>query len=114
MTTVHAHDKDILKAAVNGSKGKVKILGITALTSSKSHTSIIMDNTFNVFTAGGYGVVCPGAYINAIKKQYPGLTVVVPGVRPYKSFINWIREKRTNDHWYRITPSKAIKYGQTI
>lgn len=111
MVTVHAQDRNMVKAAINGSKGKVKVLGVTTLTSSKSSTSEIIDNTLKTSSVKGYGVVCPGAYISTIKRNYPDLTVVVPGVRPYKSFVNWLIEKRTNDHRFMITPSKAMRLG---
>ncbi len=120
--TVHCGESDeMLKYAVEGSKGKVGILGVTVLTSVSQQN--IKDSGFNseysddlsklvlkraamAKNTGCTGIVCSGLEVQIIKEKFgDDFVTVTPGIRP-----EW--ELSKNDDQERITtPYKAIKNG---
>jgi orotidine-5'-phosphate decarboxylase len=120
--TVHCGEsRSMLEAAVNGSQGKVGVLGVTVLTSISEDdirnagfsAEICSDMSQLVFQraklaseTGCAGIVCSGLEAADMKKAF-GLdfTIVTPGIRP-----QWTLNK--NDDQSRVTtPTQAIENG---
>jgi orotidine-5'-phosphate decarboxylase len=122
LATVHCGESDaMMKAAVAGGGGKVKILGVTVLTSvsgedirsagfredlSKDLSRLVVKRATAAKAAGAAGIVCSGLEAADIKKQFGGdFLCVTPGIRPA-----W--EKRAADDQRRIvTPAEAVRAG---
>jgi len=120
--TVHCSESNkMLKAAVEGSGGKVDILGVTVLTSVSEKdihlagfkeefyldiSKLVLQRAVNAKKAGCAGVVCSGLEVDMIKaKMGKGFVAVTPGIRP-----SWDGMK--NDDQQRITtPAGAIQDG---
>jgi orotidine-5'-phosphate decarboxylase len=122
--TVHCGESSkMLEAAVNGSRGAVRILGVTVtvLTSVSAAdietagyrsefypdlSGLVLKRARMAQKAGCAGVVCSGLEAMVIKKQIgTDFITVTPGIRP-----SWVAGK--NDDQQRITtPAQAIKNG---
>ncbi len=120
--TVHCSESNkMLKAAVEGSGGKVDILGVTVLTSVSQKdihlagfkeefysdiSKLVLQRAVNAKKAGCTGVVCSGLEVEMIKaKMGRDFVAVTPGIRPL-----W--EGMKNDDQQRITtPADAIQHG---
>ena len=120
--TVHCSESNqMLKAAVDGSRGKVDVLGVTVLTSVSEkdiHSAgfreefysdisrLVLQRAVNAKNAGCTGVVCSGLEVEMIKaKMGQDFVAVTPGIRPL-----W--EGMKNDDQQRITtPARAIQQG---
>ena len=120
--TVHcAESKEMLEAAVAGSKGRVKVLGITVLTSVSSNdilaaglrpefasnmSMLVMQRAAAARDADCAGVVCSGLEVAMIKKNFgKGFMAITPGIRP-----DW--DVLIKDDQRRIaTPARAIQNG---
>jgi len=120
--TVHCGEtKEMLKAAVKGSRGKVGVLGVTVLTSISSEniktagfqdkysfdiSKLVMKRAIMAKETGCVGVVCSGHEVRMIKENLgKDFTAVTPGIRP-----SW--DEVAKDDQQRITtPAKAINYG---
>ena len=120
--TVHCSESNkMLEAAVEGSKGKVGILGVTVLTSVSGEdintagfkeefysdiSKLVLQRALNAKKAGCTGVVCSGLEVEMIKvKMGKGFVAVTPGIRPL-----W--EGMKKDDQQRITtPAGAIQNG---
>ncbi|MDO9566365.1 MAG: orotidine-5'-phosphate decarboxylase [Candidatus Desulfaltia sp.] len=121
-TTVHCGEsKEMLKAAVAGSKGQVGVLGVTVLTSvsdkdilaaglrpefASDMSMLVMQRATAARDAGCSGVVCSGFEVGMIKEKFgKEFTVVTPGIRPSVGSMKEDDQKRTT------TPAHAIQNG---
>lgn len=121
-TTVHCGEsKEMLKAAVAGSKGRVGVLGVTVLTSvsdkdilaaglrpefASDMSMLVMQRATAARDADCSGVVCSGFEVGMIKKKFgKEFTVVTPGIRPSVGSMKEDDQKRIT------TPAKAIQNG---
>ena len=120
--TVHCGETPkMLEAAVNGSQGKVQILGVTVLTSVtaddirtagyrsdfyQSLSDLVLRRADMARSAGCAGVVCSGLETAMLKAHFGNeFITVTPGIRPQWSL-------NENDDQKRITtPGQAIKNG---
>ncbi len=120
--TVHCGEaKSMLDAAVQGSDGKVGVLGVTVLTSissidirnagfrtefSDNLSKLVMKRAGMAKEAGCAGVVCSGLEVKKIKADFgDDFIAVTPGIRPA-----W--EGMQEDDQQRIsTPARAVKNG---
>ena len=120
--TVHcAESKEMLEAAVAGSKGKVGVLGVTVLTSvsdkdllaagfrpefASDLSNLVIKRASIAKKAGCTGVVCSGLEVAMIKKNFgKDFMAITPGIRP-----DW--DVLIKDDQQRITtPAVAIKNG---
>lgn len=122
LTTVHcAEAKEMLKAAVTGSKGKAGVLGITLLTSISAMdiqnagfenqycadiSKLVLKRAEMAKDAGCKGVVCSGLEVTMIKKSFgKHFVAVTPGIRPAWNLSEKDDQKRIT------TPADAIKNG---
>jgi orotidine-5'-phosphate decarboxylase len=120
--TVHIGEtKRMLEAAVEGSGGKVEVLGVTVLTSVSAKdlkaagfrdeicsdlSNVVMQRAQTARDAGCAGVICSGREAAKIKKKFgTDLTVVTPGIRP-----RWAITAK-DDQERITTPTQAITYG---
>ena len=120
--TVHVGEtRRMLEAAVEGSRGKVGILGVTVLTSvtakdleSAGYRQGIFDNLPQLVLkraqqaqeAGFAGVVCSGLEVSQIKASLgKGFLAVTPGIRPA-----WTVTAK-EDQQRITTPAQAIAAG---
>ena len=120
--TVHCGETTkMLEAAVNGSQGKVHILGVTVLTSVSADdirtagyrpdlyqnlSALVLQRADMARTAGCAGVVCSGLETAMIKAHFgTEFITVTPGIRPQWSL-------GENDDQKRVTtPAQAIQNG---
>jgi len=122
LTTVHCGEsKEMLKAAVAGSRNAVGILGVTVLTSvsgddirdagfreewSENMTGLVLKRARRAREAGCMGIVCSGHEIEAVKQSLgSGFVTVVPGIRP-----GW-DEVEDGDQARVMTPGQAVVRG---
>ncbi|MBU4462877.1 MAG: orotidine-5'-phosphate decarboxylase, partial [Proteobacteria bacterium] len=120
--TVHCGEtREMLEAAVAGSKGKVGVLGVTVLTSvsdkdilaagfrsefSSNISMLVMKRAQMAMEAGCMGVVCSGLEVKMIKEKFgQGFTVVTPGIR------SSVGSMKKDDQRRIITPAGAVKNG---
>lgn len=120
-TTVHCGETaEMLKAAVAGSSGKTKVLGVTVLTSVSasdikkagfdSHyfdiTKLILKRAETARDSGCSGIVCSGLEAKLIKNRFgKEFLAVTPGIRPAWSLEEKDDQKRVS------TPASAVKNG---
>jgi orotidine-5'-phosphate decarboxylase len=122
LTTVHCGESPrMLEAAVNASRGRTKILGVTVLTSvgpeelqqaglapelAGNMEALVQHRARAACSAGCDGVVCSGWEARAIKQDLgPAFLTVTPGIRPA-----W--ESMGNDDQRRVmTPAEAVRNG---
>ncbi len=120
--TVHCgENKEMLEAAVAGSRGKVSVVGVTVLTSvsgedidaagfcpefSSDISLLVMKRAQMAMEAGCIGVVCSGLEVKMIKENFgEGFVALTPGIRPFCEGMN-------KDDQQRITtPAQAIENG---
>jgi len=120
--TVHcAETPKMLEAAVSGSRGEVRLLGVTVLTSVSAEdiqaagyrseyypdlSGLVLKRARMAQKAGCAGVVCSGLESMAIKKQVGAdFITVTPGIRP-----SWAAEKK-DDQQRVTTPAQAVNNG---
>ncbi len=116
--TVHCEGRELLKAVVEGSKGRVAVLGVTALTSMsqedfadaglspeyKTAIDLVLHRARLAKVAGCAGVVCSGLEAPAVKAEFgPDFLVISPGIRSATDGVD--DQKRV------VTPFEAIKNG---
>ena len=120
--TVHCGEsRSMLAAAVEGAAGRVRVLGVTVLTSVSPHEiaqagyrdtysrnlkQLVMKKAAMAKDAGCAGVVCSGHEVQGIKAAF-GLDfqAVTPGIRP-------VDDKVAADDQARVvTPAMAIRKG---
>lgn len=119
--TVHCDEgRGLLKTAVEATGGKVKILGVTVLTSQSTEdladvgiseelrdpARLVLHRARLAKAAGCYGIVCSGEEVKAVKKEFGDtLAVITPGIRLADGSVK-------NDDQKRIaTPYNAILDG---
>ena len=120
--TVHCGESEkMLASAVKGSAGRVKVLGVTILTSvsgadiqsagflpeySNDLFKLVLRRAEQAKAAGCNGIVCSGREVAEIKSRLGNdFIAVTPGIRP-----GW--EKTAGDDQQRIvTPADAIAAG---
>jgi len=122
LTTIHCGESErMLKAAVSASKGKVRVLGVTVLTSVsekdlmasgfrsefvKNLQHLVMKRAGIARDAGCSGVICSGLEVAEIKKRFGRqFLAVTPGIRPL-----WKCDKH-DDQKRVVTPSMAVQNG---
>lgn len=120
--TVHCGESPkMLEAAVQGSQGKVAVLGVTVLTSvsreevhaagfreefSADMTNLVIKRAAMAQAAGCAGIVCSGAEVKMIKREFgQEFIAVTPGIRPAWGDIIKDDQRRVT------TPARAIKNG---
>ena len=120
--TVHCGETPkMLEAAVAGSRGEVRLLGVTVLTSVSAEdveaagyrseyypdlSGLVLKRARMAQKAGCAGVVCSGLESMVIKKQIgAGFITVTPGIRP-----SWAAEKK-DDQQRVTTPAQAVNNG---
>jgi len=119
--TVHCGEsRGMLEAAVEGSRGKVGVLGVTVLTSVSQQdiaasgfrpelagdmTRLVMNRAEMAKDAGCAGIVCSGLEAAAVKGAFgAGFLAVTPGIRPAGD--------RVSDDQKRVTtPGEAVNMG---
>jgi orotidine-5'-phosphate decarboxylase len=121
-TTVHCGENQrMLEAAVEGSQGKVGVLGVTVLTSVSGNdikdagflpefhvdpSRLVIKRATMAHKAGLAGVVCSGQEAMVIREKFgPEFTVVTPGIRPPKA------PAAEDDQRRIMTPADAIAAG---
>lgn len=121
-TTVHCGESfEMLQAAVEGSRGKVGVLGVTVLTSvdgislkAAGFKKMYYDNLIGLVikraimakTAGCSGIVCSGLEVKTIKENLDRhFLAVTPGIRP-----EW-DEAGQQDQRRITTPGQAVING---
>lgn len=122
LTTVHCGENpSMLTAAVEGGRNKVRVLGVTVLTSvtaadllsaGYSHdmagdlTCLVLHKATMAKAAGCDGVVCSGHEAGIIKSRLgPDFLTVTPGIRP-----DW-GSKNRDDQQRIVTPAEAVRQG---
>ncbi len=120
--TVHCGETPkMLEAAVAGSRGKVRVLGVTVLTSvsgadirgagyrsefCKDPAALVLRRARMVHKAGGAGVVCSGLEAAKIKEHLGNeFITVTPGIRP-----QWAAGAK-DDQQRIATPAAAVRNG---
>ncbi len=121
-TTVHCGESPhMLTAAVEGSRGRVSVLGVTVLTSvsaedignagfesryAQNLVDLVVLRAQTAHAAGCAGVVCSGREVKMIKERFgPDFAAMVPGIRPAWSLGEKDDQKRV------VTPAAAIENG---
>lgn len=121
-TTVHCGESPhMLTAAVEGSRGRVSVLGVTVLTSvtaedignagfdpryAQNLADLVVLRAQAAHAAGCAGVVCSGREVKMIKERFgPKFVAMVPGIRPAWSLGEKDDQKRV------VTPAAAIENG---
>lgn len=113
--TVHGNEK-IIKAAVKGrGESKLKVLGVTLLTSLDAYDikelgfpcsvpELVLFRAKRALSAGCDGVIASGCETTLIKKEIgPKLLIITPGIRP--------KDADIDTHKRSTTPTQAIKDG---
>ncbi len=107
--TVHTSEGEgAVKAAVGALKGKIRVLGVTILTSSGNQKTVtsVLELSRIAKKAGCAGVVCSGHEAKTVKKECgENFIVVTPGIRPV-----WASVQR-DDQRRIMTPGEAIRNG---
>ena len=121
-TTVHCGESQaMLDAAVAGAAGKVKVLGVTVLTSVspddikaagyqapyvKDLQQLVMKKAAMARDAGCAGIVCSGQEVRAVKDVFgESFQAVTPGIRPAGK--NVVQDDQSRI----VTPAMAIQRG---
>jgi len=119
--TVHCDAGDgFLREVATTNPGRTKILAVTLLTSLNSQNlvrlgyqeeyvndllSLVLLRTRIARDAGCQGIVCSGQEVGAVKREFPGLIAVTPGIRPAWSLVGKDDQKRV------VTAADAVKAG---
>lgn len=112
MLTVHS-EKQVIEAAAKGKQGsKLKVFGVTVLTSlgedyAAEYGTTVKDLTLRraewAFNYGADGVIASPLEAGLIRTQFPRLLVCTPGIRPEGS--------DKGDQNRAATPADAIRAG---
>ncbi len=122
LTTVHCGESAaMLLAAVEGSLGKVAVLGVTVLTSVSGEdlqaagyqsdmaadvNKLVQHKAAMAKAAGCAGIVCSGREVATVKDRFGSdFLAVTPGIRP-----DWGSETK-DDQQRVVTPSMAVSRG---
>ncbi|MFQ5736191.1 MAG: orotidine-5'-phosphate decarboxylase [Thermodesulfobacteriota bacterium] len=116
--TVHCEGGELLRAVVEGSGNRLKVLGVTALTSMgeddfadaginpvyRKSVDLVLHRARLARLAGCAGVVCSGLEAGAVKAEFgPDFLVISPGIRSAADAVD--DQKRVT------TPFEAIRNG---
>lgn len=122
LTTVHCGESlAMLKAAAQGGQGRVKVLGVTVLTSVSSAdlqaagydkqmtedvNQLVLHRADMAQRAGCSGIVCSGHEVKTIKCRFgDDFLAVTPGIRP-----DWSVDAQ-DDQQRIVTPAMAVERG---
>ena len=122
LTTVHCGEStDTLKAAVEGSKGKTGVLGVTLLTSisgedlrvagyredyADATLELVLKKAAMANATGCKGVVCSGLEVEGIKQTFgENFLCVTPGIRLTATTVGREDQQRIT------TPARAVEKG---
>lgn len=118
LLSVHACDgPELIQAAVDGAKGRPKILAITVLTSipseamprlgvSVSLEELVLLRSRAAAEAGAHGIVCSPREVSLLRKALGSkILLVTPGIRPASVAVKDDDQART------MTPREAILAG---
>jgi len=122
LATVHCGEsRAMLQAAVEGAGGRVKVLGVTVLTSvsaadvaaagyrndySDDLQRLVIKKATLAKEAGCHGVVCSGLEVQAIRSALGAdFLTVTPGIRPAAGGV------AADDQSRVVTPSMAVRRG---
>jgi len=119
--TVHCSDSKMISAAVEGSKGKVKVLGVTVLTHlqgkdiqaagfkntySADISALVLHRASMARAAGSAGIICSGHEVKEVKNMCGSdFIAVTPGIRPEEGRVAKDDQQRV------MTPAQAVKNG---
>jgi orotidine-5'-phosphate decarboxylase len=120
--TVHCGESAaMLQAAVEGAGGRVKVLGVTVLTSvapadlkaaglrpelAENPGNLVLARAAMAADAGCAGVVCAGHELGMLKRRFgTRLLAVVPGIRPDVETVAADDQRRV------VTPAAAVAAG---
>ncbi|MEZ4528324.1 MAG: orotidine-5'-phosphate decarboxylase [Desulfobacterales bacterium] len=120
--TVHCGENtDMLRAAVEGSRGKTRVLGVTVLTSvsaadirgagfreeyASDLSALVMKRAAAAKESGCAGIVCSGQEVRRVKEKFgSSFVAVTPGIRP-----EWDLSPK-DDQKRIVTPAQAIGNG---
>ncbi len=120
--TVHCGENTgMLKAAVDGCRGKTRVLGVTVLTSVSADdirgagfreeyasdlSALVMKRAAAAKQSGCSGIVCSGQEVKSIKESFgSSFVTVTPGIRPAWEISSADDQKRI------VTPAQAIRNG---
>ena len=110
--TVHANGGyEMLKAIKKKTNKKLKVLGVTVLTSlnkkllkeighTKSINQLVINQTNIIKKSGCDGVVCSAKEANLVRKKYKNFFIVTPGIR--------LPGDKSNDQARVMTPKEAF------
>lgn len=122
LTTVHCGESPaMLEAAVDGSRGKLKVLGVTVLTSvspkdiedagfqtvyASNLADLVIKRANSAKASGLNGIVCSGLEVEQIKAVCgDSFLCVTPGIRPAFEVVKGDDQQRV------CTPAQAIHRG---
>lgn len=115
--TVHASGhRDMIRSAVKALEGtQTIVLGVTLLTSlgedgcTEVYHTLPLEQVLNLakiaIESGARGLVCSGEEVGELRRLYPDIVLVVPGVRSPDAEVGV--QKRV------VTPAEAMKSGAT-
>jgi orotidine-5'-phosphate decarboxylase len=109
--TVHgAGGKDMLAAAQEAASKHLELICVTRLTSvagQETDPSVVLDIAAQAWQAGIGWVVASVHECAALKREFPGLKVVTPGIRP-RGY------DRPDDQRRIATPQRALREGSDM
>lgn len=122
LVTVHCSSSaKMLEAAVKGSRGRARVLGVTLLTDNDARVvadagfkrefvddpgRLVLKRARMAFEAGCAGVVCSGNEARLVRETFgTEFLVVTPGIRPAWSMVDHDDQKRVT------TPAMAVREG---
>ncbi|MGE0085455.1 MAG: orotidine-5'-phosphate decarboxylase [Desulfococcaceae bacterium] len=120
--TVHCGESmAMLRAAVEGSREKTRVLGVTVLTSVSADdirnagfreeyasdlSALVMKRAAAARESGCSGIVCSGQEVKRVKERFgTSFVAVTPGIRPAWDISSTDDQKRI------VTPAQAIQNG---
>ena len=119
--TVHCDaGEGFLREVAENNPGHTQILGVTVLTSLSSQNlartgfqeeyvrdllKLVLLRAGIAKEAGCQGIVCSGQEVAAVKREFPDLIAVTPGIRPAWSIVGQDDQKRV------VTAAGAVKSG---
>jgi orotidine-5'-phosphate decarboxylase len=119
--TVHCDaGEGLLREVAENNPGSTQILGVTVLTSLNSRNlasmgfqeeyvrdllKLVLLRARIAKEAGCQGIVCSGQEVAAVKREFPDLIAVTPGIRPAWSVVGQDDQKRV------VTAAGAVKSG---
>lgn len=108
LLTIHASGgPEMMEAAVQAADGRVRLLGITVLTSLASDPDEVLRRARSARAAGLNGIVCSPLEVAAAREACgPAFQLVTPGVRPLGS--------QRGDQRRVATPEEAIASGSDL